>query len=313
MPTVTVRLRNKASGVLSAQVDVPYEVPTGITHGRQLTRTKVGPSGPLQPSGPIVTTAHGQVFEGLDIAGYVDVRHDVTLINCRVVGDVSVGNAGYTIKHQRSLGRTLTLRNCAVITRSPNTKGLVSWGHGFTVAADCLFGGGTDNIYLKPNTAGPDGFAHRFVRCWFGDIQRIPGSHSDAIQIDGGIGGVLIDRCSINAFALLSGEDPTTAQAQVTSRASGGVILTYPSTNPEQIHRVHVVACYLDGGNYTLDVGPPDGPTPTDVAVAGCEFGLHHTYGPIHYRAGQTITGNVWAETGVTTAGVPVLAGQPVL
>ncbi|WP_329101635.1 hypothetical protein OG792_21625 [Micromonospora sp. NBC_01699] len=310
MASVTVRLRNTASGVLSAPVTVQYEI--GITHGQQLTRTNIGPTGPLVASGPIVTTRDGQVFENLDIAGYLDVRHDVTLSNCQIVGSLDQGNAAYTIKHQRDLGRKLTLRNCRIITRSPNTKSLASWGNGQTDATDTLFLGGTDNVYLKPGTAPATGFAHTFTRCWFGDVQRYPGSHSDCVQVDGGIGGVLLDRCSINSFSLQTGEDPTTAQASVDSRASGGLILTYQSSVPDQIRRVHLVDSYLDGGNYTLDTAPPDGPLPTDVVLTGNTFGLHHTYGPIHTASGQTTQNNTWAMSGVTTTGRVVVAGQPV-
>ncbi|MFI6763627.1 hypothetical protein ACIBF5_31335 [Micromonospora sp. NPDC050417] len=310
MPTVTVRLRNRASGVLSAPVTLPYDV--GITHGQQLTRTNIGPIGPLQPSGPIVTSRDGQVFDNLDIAGSLDVRHDVTLRNCQIVGALGQGNAAYTIKHQRDLGRKLTLRNCRIITRSPNTKGLVSWGNGQTDAADTLFLGGTDNVYLKPGTAPASGFAHTFTRCFFGDVQRTPGSHSDCFQIDGGDGGVLLDRCSINSFSLETGEDPTTAQASVDSRASGGLILTYPSGTPDQIRRVQALNCYFDGGNYTLDTAPPDGPDPTDIVLTGNTFGLHHTYGPIRIGPGQVTRDNTWAVSGVTTTGRTVVAGRPV-
>jgi hypothetical protein len=310
MASVTVRLRNRASGVLSAPITLPYEV--GVTHGQQLTRTNIGPAGPLQASGPITTSQDGQVFENLNIAGSLDVRHHVTLRNCQIIGELGLGNAGYTIKHQRDLGRKLTLRNCRIITRSANTKGLVSWGNGQIDAADSVFLGGTDNVYLKPGTAPATGFAHTFTRCWFGDVQRYPGSHSDCIQIDGGAGGVLFDRCSINSFSLRDGEDPTTAQASVDSRASGGLILTYPSTAPEQIRRVHLLNSYLDGGNYTLDTAPPDGPVPTDIAITGNTFGLHHTYGPIRSGSGQTKLNNRWAFSGVTTTGRVVTAGQPV-
>ncbi|RKR86830.1 hypothetical protein BDK92_1098 [Micromonospora pisi] len=310
MATVTVWLRNRTSGVLSAPVTLTYDV--GMTHGQQLTRSNIGPTGPLQPSGPIVTTQDDQVFENLDITGFLDVRHNVTLRNCQIVGDLGQGNAAYTIKHQRNLGRKLTLHNCRVITRSPNTKGLVSWGNGQTDAADSLFLGGTDNVYLKPGTAPASGFAHTFTRCFFGDVQRTPGSHSDCFQIDGGAGGVLLDRCSINSFSLATGEDPTTAQASVNSRASGGLILTYPSGAPEQIDRVQVVNCYFDGGNYTLDTVPPDGPVPTEVVLAGNTFGLHHTYGPIRTGQGQVTRDNTWAVSGVTTTGRAVIAGQPV-
>ena len=310
MATVTVRLRNKTSGALSAPITVQYEV--GVTHGRQLTRTNIGPTGPLQASGPIITSQNGQVFENLNITGSLDVRHDVTLNNCQIIGDLGQGNAGYTIKHQRDLGRKLTLRNCRIITRSANTKGLVSWGNAQTDAADTLFLGGTDNVYLKPGTAPATGFAHTFTRCWFGDVQRYSGSHSDCLQIDGGAGGVLLDRCSINSFSLQPGEDPTTAQASVDARASGGLILTYQSSVPEQIARIRLLASYLDGGNYTLDTAPPDGPMPTDILIAGNTFGLHHTYGPIRAGSGQTQRDNTWAVSGVTTTGRAVTAGQPV-
>jgi hypothetical protein len=284
-----------------------------ITHGRQIVRANIGPVGELTPSPAIRTTQPGQVFEGLDIVGALDVRHDVTLVNCRITGLADAPSAGYTIKHQRNVGAMLTLRNCEVITRSPVTRCLVSWGLGWIDAEDTLFAGGTDNVFLKPASPAPGGgFAHRFTRCWFGDVQRVPSSHSDCIQIDGCGGGVLVDRCAITSYALPTGTDPTTAEATADYRASGGIILTYPSSGIEPISRVYVLDSYLDGGNNTLDVRPPDGPLPTDVVISGNQFGLHHTYNPLLYRDGQYAVGNVWAESGVTTTGRTVTAGEPV-
>lgn len=307
-----MRLRNRASGALSAPVTLAYTVAGGFAHGEQVVRGSVGPVGPLTAVAGFNTTADGAVYDNLEIVGGLGVRHHTTLRNCRIVGSPSAGSAGYTVKHVQGTGKRLVLEDCEVLTRSAVTKGLVMYGNGGLYAARTAFRGGTDNVYCKPAGAHFEGFAGVLRECWFGDVQRYTGSHSDCVQVDGSAGGLLLERVRIESYSLPVGADPLTAQADGSQLASGGLILTQNSSNPDQIARVHVVDSWVEGGNYTVDTAPPDGLTPLDCRIEGNRFGLAHRYGPLRYGAGTAASANTWGATGTTGTGLAVVAGEPV-
>lgn len=313
-----MRLRDRASGALSAPAVVAYDIAGGgIAHGEQATRTNIGPTGPLTPTPGFTTTADGAVYEGLEISGGIVVRHHTTLRGCRVVGPEVTGKAGYTIRHTADLGKVLRLEDCEVVTRYAETKGIVAWGAFGIHAERTIVRGGTDNVYLKPAVSlidGGDGEAYGAVlrECWLGHLQRFAGSHSDCVQVDGGAGGVLLDRCRIESYSLPAGADPYIYAGEPTDLGSGGIIATYPSAGPDPIARLRVRSCWVEGGNWTLDLAPPDGPAPAGCEVADTRFGLAHRYGPLRTPAGTVVAGNTWGATGVTGSGLAVVAGAPV-
>ncbi|MGH8950147.1 MAG: hypothetical protein ACRDX9_01870, partial [Acidimicrobiia bacterium] len=69
--------------------DLTVGEPGEITHGSQITTANTGwqglglTLGQLTPSGSITTSSNGQVIEGLDISGQVNINHDnVTVRGC---------------------------------------------------------------------------------------------------------------------------------------------------------------------------------------------------------------------------------------
>lgn len=276
--------------------------PTGtVTHGEQLTRSLLGPQGTLTQRAGFTTTAP-TVLNGVQINGGVTVNHDFTCTDCRIIGNQGAGSASYTVKITSSAGQKFKCVRCEIITRSDVTKGIVSWGNAGIWLERTLVRGGIDGYFGKPSnghyTVGGVTYGHVILESMITDIQRSSGSHSDAIQIDGGTGGVLVQRSKIESYNIPVGSDPLTTTADGSELASGGVILTQDSSNPSQISKVHLLDNWYDGGNYTVDASPPDGLTPTDVRVENGKWGLKHRFGAL--RSPHSVN-NRWGATGATT------------
>lgn len=285
-----------------------------------MLKGNIGPQGVLTVVPSLSTSSDGQVFENLEVQDNVTINHSVTLRNCRIIGPTAAegaGSATYTVKHTAGTGKALTLENCEIITRYGDTKGLVLTGNGGAKITRTIFRGGEDNLYATiAGTNYFEGYGLLVRECWFGDLQRTPGSHTDCIQIDGGVGGALIERCRIMSYSLTDGSsgsgDPYNQVADGTILGAGGIILTQNSVNPNLIDHVRIVDCWAEGGNYTIDTGPPDGLQPTDVLVSGTRFGIKQNFGPLHTGPGTTKINNTWGVTGSTTCCGSVTAGAPV-
>jgi hypothetical protein len=289
-----------AAVVLPQQSDADEPTAAVVSHGEQLQRADLGPQGALtQRSG--FTTSATTTLSNVQINGGVQVRHDFTCTDCRIVGTPSATAAGYTVKVTSSTGQKFRCIRCEIITRSAVTKGIVSYGNAGIWLERSIVRGGEDNYYGKPSTrhftVDGVGYGHVFIESMFTDVQRHSGSHSDSIQVDGGSGGVLILRSKIQSYALPAGSDPLTTAADGSQLGSGGVILTYPSTNPQPISRVHLRDNWFDGGNQTVDLSPPDGPAPTDVVITGNKWGLKHRFAALHGPRGSN---NRWGLSGQT-------------
>lgn len=285
-----------------------------------MLKANIGPVGVLTTVPTLSTSSDGQIFENLEIQDNVTINHSVTFRNCRIIGPTAAqgaGSATYTVRHIAGTGKSLTLENCEIITRYERTKGLVLTGNGGVRVTRTIFRGGADNFYSTiAGTNYFEGYGVVLRECWFGDIQRFPGSHSDCIQIDGGTGGALIERCRIMSYSITdgssSGGDPYNQVADGTILGAGGVILTQNSSNPSLIDRVRLVDCWAEGGNYTIDTGPPDGLQPTNVLVSGTRFGVKHNFGPLHTGAGTTKINNTWGASGTTACCGSVTTGTSI-
>lgn len=296
---------------------------TGFTHGEQIQRCAIGPTGTLTPSGPI-TLANGQVVENLEITGSIGVKVPAgvraTLRNCRIIGSATTTNAGYTIRNNSGGGAFLQLENCEVITRYAQTKGLLCTGDVSVSAKRTIFRGGGDNIQaVMSGTPGlvvtndPDVPMARglFEECWLGDTQRFSGSHTDCMQIiDNGY--ILVRRCKILAYSIPIGSDPLTTTTDGSQLAADGIIASYDVNAVAALSNIKVTDSWVEGGNYTLVLAPPatDGPPINNLIVTGNRFGLAHQYGPVNTSPGATRSGNVWGETGNTACCGPVTIGQ---
>lgn len=251
--------------------------PGGFTHGIQVTATNVGPTtSSLTNVGDVTTTSNGQVIQNIRCTS-LTIRHNVTVKNVEILPPYTESGAGYSIKHNTHAVHA-RFENCRVWCRDATSKGVaINSGGGTSDWFQCVFHGGEDNIYMKgTGISALTGYAHRFVECWFGDLQRFGSSHSDCVQIDGGPYGCSVVRCKILSFNVPVGTDPyVSAPATISAefRGGGGFIATYPGSGFVAIGNTLIQDCYMDGGNITCDLDPPETAGPTPSKVIGNKFG----------------------------------------
>ncbi len=298
--------RDSQNNVVRSVLDVPV-TPSGFTHGDQIRRDLIGPSGPLTDIGSIATTRDGQEFESVRVAaGSLNVKHHVTLWNSMVVGTPTAASASYTVKHTASLGKLLTLNNCRIVARSPATKVLTMYGAGGIRAYRTIFDGGTDNAFVKPEAGdypGLGGYSAVFEECLFGRLLRSTGSHNDCVQVDSdgqADGGCLLLRCYLDSRCCPG--DPLTVEADST-RGGTALIITGGGASKN----VDVIDCYGDGGNITFQMQGGPGTTGT---LRNARLGLDHQFSPVLTGNGVTKNNNRWAATGMTACCGQVTAGQ---
>ncbi len=292
----------------------PPPTPGAFTHGEEVTKQTVGPSGTLTPwTGSTTLTGTQTIADRLfnNQALTIAAGANITLTNCRIIGPNPPDNQ--VIRLNLGGGQRLTLQNCEIIGRGAVNRALAMWDDGNLIAQRCIFRGGLDNLYLS-GTGGPGAIATGdplvpaarvlLEECWFGDNERVDGSHSDLVQLDGTASWVLIRRCRLMCYSIPVGADTLVTEADGSTLGAGGLIVTGDSTG------VVLRDSWVEGGNYTVDmrgvVGPP-------AAVTGCRFGLAHQFGPLLLPNGATASGNTWGQTGTTILNgqsVSVTAGQ---
>lgn len=297
-----------ADGQAEAYVDLDVTGPAGFTHGEQVTRALVGPTGQLTDIGSITTSRDGQEFESVRVAaGSLNVKHHVTLWNSEIVGPASAGSAGYTVKHTAGLGKLLTLSNCRIVARSAATKVLTMYGAGGLRAYRTIFDGGTDNAFVKPEAGtypGLNGYSAVFEECLFGRLLRSTGSHNDCVQVDSdgqANGGCLVLRCRLDSHCCPG--DPYTTEA---NSVRGGTALIITGGGASK--RVDVVDCWGDGGNITFQM---EGGPGTTGRLTGARLGLDHQFQPVLAGSAVTRSDNRWAATGRTNCCGQVSRGDP--
>lgn len=289
-----------------------------FTHGEQIQRCAIGPTGTLTSSGSLIPS-NGSVIENLEITGNVKFLAGVTATfrNCRFIGLPTAPAGAYTIKATDGGGLYVILENCEIITRGAPANGLAMFGDGNVSAKRCIFRGGTDNVYLNPNNSpglitsnDPDIPLARILleECWFGDVQRTTGSHSDPIQIDGG-GYAIVRRCRIMGYNIPIGTDPLTTTDGI-ELANCAMICTQNPANTNQTSYVKLIDSWLEGGNYTAYLNPPDGLPIQNVYASGNRFGIAHRYGPLLTPNNATRFGNIWGQNGSTVCCGTVAFGQ---
>ena len=319
-------------GTVVAPPFAPVPPPPGgtITHGEQIPAwskqalSVVGPrlsAGGLSEWSGSTTLSGTQVIEGRSFTNKtltIAAGARITLRNCRIIGPPT--QTAYLIRVTGGGGVWLTVEDCELVARAGSTsvRCIVMWGDGNVEVRRSVLRGGIDNIYVNPDhTPGriPTGdplvpMARLLVEdCWLGDIERMPGTHTDCIQIDGG-GYTVIRRSRIMCFNIPWGADTLTSHADGSEAGSGGIIATQNSNNPSQISHVAVRDCWCDGGNWVVDLTPADGLPVHTVAVTGCRFGLNHTFGALLVPAGEVNRDNRWGASGVTVQAGAVAAGQ---
>lgn len=288
-----------------------------------MQRHLVGAQGPLTDVVGEFIPTNGTTYTNMHFTqGFrLNGRVGVTLINCRITGGVPpIGNAGYTVKGN-SPGGSLDMLRCTVITLANNTKGVVFNDTSTVRMVQCLILGGADCVSINPHATAnlfEDNRAAIVRECFIGDLMDPDADpHSDAYQTDGGEGAVLIERNRIEAFNIPPGTNPLTATANPVTSEGGNaaIILTQDSSDPVQIGHVDVIDNYVDGGNYTVYLDPGDeGFHPLGGAVTGNRFGPRGNFGPLIAGPNDTVSGNVWAWSGIANISNPtqVVVGEPV-
>lgn len=286
--------------------------PAGFDHGAQVTARNVGmrPTGEARTAMAGGTLTQARVYRNVDFTGTVIPRANIEFHNCTFTGAV---DTRYVVHATTMGGASVKFFDCTITGRNGAGKTVVSWNAGNLEFYRCVIRGGTDAVFSQSHP----GYITRFSECYIGDVQRVPGSHSDAFQIDAGAGQMEIVRCHISCFNYPTGDTPDMydLDSATAEMASGGIILTQNEHAPAQISNLTVDGCYFDGGNFMLDTAPPDGLPPTNIVVRDCTFGLRTRYGPIRVGANTTVSNVRWAQAGVTRhkgAEVTVTAGQEI-
>lgn len=274
--------------------------PGGFTHGEQVTATNVGPTtSNLTNVGDVTTTSNNQIIQNIRCTS-LTIRHNCTIRNVEVL-PASTTHGGYAVKHNTNAVHA-RFENCRIWCRDATSKGFAGNSGGATSDwFQCVFHGGEDNVYVKGSgLSAATGYGHRFVECWFGDLQRFGNSHSDCVQIDGGPHGIALVRCKVLSFNVPEGTDPfVSAPATISTefRGGGGFIATYPGSNFVQIGTTLIQDCYMDGGNVTCDLDPPEADGPTPSRVIGNKFGRLSQFSALVLSPGTVEAhGNVYAD-----------------
>jgi hypothetical protein len=298
------------------------DVTTVFTHGEQIQKSLIGPSGNLTPSGSLSSIKNGTVIENKEITGSVSIAAgaEVLIRNTRIIGVSNAPAGAYSLKATAGGGLSVTLDNCEIICQSGSAKSIVMTGDGNITARRTIIRGGQDNIYVNPYpspgriTTEDLDVPHARVlieESWLGDLVRVSGGHCDAFQVDGG-GFVVIRRSKLLGFnvSLDSSVLTTTADEILDNLSNSAFIKTSNAANPVASSDIAVRDSLFNGGNYTLNIGN----TPR-AFVTGNRLGLVHRFGPITFSDNSGTShgsGNVWSTTGVTSKGMSVVAGQPV-
>src|SRR5699024_663495 len=323
--TVTVRARDSQGlwgPAASRSVTMPSDEllpPATFEHGEDIPPLSADAAAVIGPHGALSMWTGSSTFSGTQtitnkiLPGLIRISAgaNITFKNCRFTG--WAGQTSYSINATAGGGLKVTLEDCEVMAQtltSGTPRCLAMWGDGNVEARRTIFRGGIDNIYLNPTrdpgaiaTGDPETpYAHGlFEDCWFGENLRVPSSHSDQLQIDGG-GYVVIRRCRFMGYSLEVVDpqleritDPRTA-----TLAAGGGSLTQNSNALSPIRHRRRRDAWVWGGNYTVDLNAPENPS-QNCSVTNNKFGIRHRYAPLRTSASGTYTtGNVWGQTGTT-------------
>lgn len=239
------------------------------------------------------TTAPNQVISNFTCAA-LRIKHDgCTFRNGFILGDQVTGQ--YTVRHNETPFHA-KFQDLLVVTRDPNTKGFVSDNFGATSEwSRCTFKGGEDQIFLHPTASNPvTGYGHKFEDIWAGDTTLPTGGHADCLQIDGGTGGVYVNRVNFRCFEITPGEDPNVTQAIESVGTSGNAAftITQKSSAPDLVSKVHVFNSAFNGGNWILYTDPADGFDPTDVRIENCILGRLARFGSFNIGSAHVSKNN---------------------
>lgn len=333
------------TGPLTPDPDPPGE----FTHGDQVFRWNVGrPDGfypedtrtPLSAPTDVGFTVYtsgdsDSVIENVRFTSNVRVEQGCDNIRFRYcIFDPPANESGgqYAFRNHNGGGRVY-LDDCTFVGKYGKGKTILLQGSGGIWMKRCLALGSEDVIHVggasgaQPwPTYGCDDFVGaRFIAedCFIGDGVRLSGGHVDCFQWDNNGGNAIFKRCKMLSYSMVYPEVPRAVEGDPLLPGNGSVLLTY-GASPIQLQNFSWEDCRFDGGNFGLNLSPPDGPAPLIAAVRRCHFGAEapvtfegdqyvsvFRYGAV--RGGTHKSDNTWAATGdvlyLGGGGTPTIVG----
>jgi hypothetical protein len=124
---------------------------------------------------------------------------------------------------------------------------------------------------------------------WIHDLKRVPGSHNDALQTQGG-DNIVIRGNNLQAYNARTG-DPMNAALQV------GALM-------RDLTNMVVENNLMNGGNYTISAGDGSSYRISNFVIRNNSFGRDFRYGIVKARSATTLwTGNAWLDNGISIRG----------
>jgi hypothetical protein len=250
----------------------------------------------LLPSGGLVVTEDGAVIENLHITGALDIRaNNVHVRNVRV----DANGALYAIRTDRQVdGKAFQWPWKGIVIEHVEAYGTSSAivlaggqgnvaGEGVIIRHANLHDSGSDATKLRSNVLLECGYFHR--------LGINEGAHADGVQSRKGSNvEIRYNNCDlpVSGFVDFPGS-PYKTNACVIMGAEVGFIDNY-----------HIHHNRMNGGNYTIFVGPDKGfGVPTNIVINDNSFGSHYRYGIMSAKTSVSFTSNRCESSGLEVDG----------
>lgn len=309
----------------------PGPITPGVfTHGSEIPSSSlaaeqvIGARGPLNTyTGPTDLYGTHHIENALIYEKNVRIRPgaDVTLSNVRLIGPP--GSTTYAIRINDGGGARLLMEDCTVVCRSVaggatgGSMNIVGWGDVSLAIKRSVVRGGIDGLHFHGKgapvwaTGDPDiPWATLLVEdSWFGDNERLPGSHSDLFQMAGKspnyIENYVWRRSRWAGYSLGAGEDALTNRADP---ATAGMASAGFMNSTGGASRIAIRKNMYEGGNWVVEGGnvlDPDTCWITDNL-----FAPRANFGAIRNANNWHNHNNRWAASGTLNNGTQVVGGE---
>lgn len=174
----------------------------------------VGPTGPLTPSGSVVSSANNQIIENLDITGSVTITHTgVILRNCKITQNNS---ATYNV----SANGAPTISYCEIDGGANGSFTGVGLWDGGTIT-NCKIHGFENGLIAKSNSIVTNNYIYRMR------YDNEPSPHYDCMEFNGGTnltvsGNTFQNLQSQTSCVMLDNLEAGLSNITVTNNAMGG-------------------------------------------------------------------------------------------
>lgn len=329
-------LRPVNGGPLLLLGQAPPAPPPTILHGSELPATSgeaelmIGAQGPLTeyPSGDFTAAMGPLVIENASFTEKsIRVRSgaNVTLRNCLIIAPP--GSNTYAVRINEGGNARLLMEDCTIVCRTTyetddGNHNIAGWGDTSLCLRRCVIRGGIDGIHFhgKGPAIWPTGdpvipMATMLVEeCWLGDNERLPGSHSDLVQMAGArpnrVTNFVWRRNRFMAYSLPLYVDTLTSRAD--PETSGFASVCWIDTTGGHgtgtgATRMTIRDNWFQGGNWMVQGGGND---VSPAAFTGNLFAPHANFGAATGMTGFENYENRWAYDGTLTNGTVCVGGE---